>query len=133
MAPNASEDEKRERRPHVGHDPALISGASADGAGKSTTAASPIPFTFREWQSSIEATSNLFAAALKDGLGLAASSLHDQATFLKDIADSKTSSELLRCHLDFLERFWSRSFSAGSKILDHLKPQPSPAGRQALH
>ncbi len=68
MAPNASEDEKRERRPHVGHDPALISGASADGAGKSTTAASPIPFTFREWQSSIEATSNLFAAALKDGL-----------------------------------------------------------------
>ncbi|OPY95997.1 hypothetical protein A5906_05275 [Bradyrhizobium sacchari] len=133
MPANASENEKHERRPHVGPEPALASAASADGAGKFTTAAARIPFTFREWQSSIEATSNLFARALKDELGLTASIVHDQATFLKNVADSKTPAELLSCHLDLLDKFWSRSFSAGSKILDYLKPQPSPAGRQAIH
>ncbi|WP_375779339.1 hypothetical protein ACE103_10475 [Bradyrhizobium sp. ma5] len=122
MPANTIEDEKRERRARPEPELARVAGGVADGVEE--PAASRIPFTFPEWQKSIEAARNLFATALKDGLSLTASSLHDQATFLKTLADSKNLSELLKCHLDFAEKCWSKSFSEGSKMLDRLKTQP---------
>ncbi|MGY3614072.1 phasin family protein [Bradyrhizobium sp. USDA 10063] len=125
MPATTAEDEKRERRtravPELAQTSTPGAGGEADGVGETAAAASRSSFTFPEWQKSIEATRNLFAAALRDGLKLAASSLHDQATFLKTLADSKTPSELLKCHVDFAEQSWSKSFSEGSKMLDHLK------------
>ncbi|MEY9431910.1 hypothetical protein ABH975_007225 [Bradyrhizobium ottawaense] len=56
---------------------------------------------------------DLFAAALKDGSKLAASSLHAQVNLLKNLANSKTPSDVMKCHLDFAEQFWSKSFSKG--------------------
>ncbi|MGY3621590.1 hypothetical protein [Bradyrhizobium sp. USDA 10063] len=133
MPATTAEDEKRERRARPGPELAQASasgaGGAADGVGESAAATSSISFTFPEWQKSIEATRNLFVTALKDGFRLAASSLHDQANFLNSVAEAKNPSELLKCHLDFAEKFWSKSFSEGSKILDHLKIQPSPAVR----
>ncbi|MGY3695639.1 hypothetical protein ACVIGA_005719 [Bradyrhizobium sp. USDA 3240] len=133
MNANTTEDEKRERRPRPEPGLTQLTGAAADGAGEPAAAASRIPSIFPEWQKSIESTRHLYAAALKDGLSLAASSLHEQASFLRNLADSKTPTELLKCHLDLAEKFWSKSFSEGSKILDHLKPSPSSAVRQGTH
>ncbi|MFK4534959.1 hypothetical protein ABIA00_003142 [Bradyrhizobium ottawaense] len=120
MPANTIEDEKRERLARPEPERAHVSGGGAAGVGE--TVASRIPFTFPDWQRSIEATKNLVATVPKDGLSVAASSLHDQANFLKDLAESKTPSELLKRYLDFAEKFWSKFFSEGSKILDHLKP-----------
>ncbi|BBB96672.1 MULTISPECIES: hypothetical protein [Bradyrhizobium] len=133
MTANITEDEKRERRARPEPGLAQASGGGPDGLREAAAAASRIPLIFPEWEKSIEATRHLFATALKDGLSFAASSLHDQANFLRNLSDSKTPSELLKCHLDFAEKFWSKSFSQGSKILDHLKPQPSSAASQAIH
>ncbi|MEY9181292.1 hypothetical protein ABIG06_001556 [Bradyrhizobium sp. USDA 326] len=131
MPATTAEDENRERRTRPGPELAQASasgaGGAADGIGGSAAAISRISFTFPEWQKSIEATRNLFVTALKDGFRLAASSLHDQANFLKNVADCKSPSELLKCHLDFAEKCRSSSFSEGSKILDHLKTPPSSA------
>ncbi|WP_084030884.1 hypothetical protein [Bradyrhizobium paxllaeri] len=126
-------DEKRERqtRPEPALAPASASdkGGAAHGTGESAEAASRISLMFPVWQTSIEATANLFAAALNDGLKLIASSLHVQATYLKNVADSKTPSDLLRCHLDLAEQSWSKSFSQGSKMLDHFRTHPLSAVR----
>ncbi|MHC6158302.1 hypothetical protein ACVSQB_42135 [Bradyrhizobium elkanii] len=132
MTANITEDEKRERRARLEPGLAQASGGGPEAAATAAPA-SRIPLIFPEWEKSIEATRHLFATALKDGLSFAASSLHDQANFLRNLSDSKTPSELLKCHLDFAEKFWSKSFSQGSKILDHLKPQPSSAASQAIH
>ncbi|GLR99606.1 MULTISPECIES: phasin family protein [Bradyrhizobium] len=119
------EDGKRERRARGGPELAEASppgaGGTTDHVGEKTSAASRISFTVPEWQKSIEATRNLFAAALRDALKLTASSLHDQATFMKTLADSKTPSELLKCNLDYAEQSWSKLFGEGSKMLDRLK------------
>ncbi|WP_375784982.1 hypothetical protein ACE10Z_36200 [Bradyrhizobium sp. Pha-3] len=133
MNANITEDEKRERRARPEPGLGQISGGGADDVGEPAAVAPSIPLVLPEWQKSIEATGHLFATALKDVLSLAASTLHDQATFLRNLAHSKTPAELLKCHLDFAEKFWSKSFSEGSKILDHLKPPPSSAVRQAPH
>ncbi|MCA1530781.1 MULTISPECIES: hypothetical protein [Bradyrhizobium] len=135
MTTNITEDEKRERRARPEPGPVQASGAATDGFREhaAAAAASRIPLIFPEWENSIEATRHLFATTLKDGLSFAASSLHDQANLLRNLSDSKTPSELLKCHLDFAEKFWSKSFSQGSKILDHLKPRPSSAASQAIH
>ncbi|QHO73927.1 hypothetical protein ACH79_16080 [Bradyrhizobium sp. CCBAU 051011] len=133
MPATTGEDEKRERRTRAGPELAQAStpggGGAADGVREKAAAASHISFSFPEWQKSIEATRNLFAAALGGGLKLAASSLHDQANFLKTLADSKTSSELLKCHVNFAEQSWSKSFSEGSKMLDHLNHSHQSAVR----
>ncbi|KRR06464.1 hypothetical protein CQ12_16690 [Bradyrhizobium jicamae] len=124
MASSVSEDEKRrtQQGPQVAQASAAVLGGAAEHTKESTPAARG-SFVFPEWQKSIEATTNLFAAALKDGLRLTASFLHDQANFLKVIAEVKTPSELLKSYLDLAERSWSRSFSEGSKLLDNLKIQ----------
>ncbi|MEY9278866.1 hypothetical protein [Bradyrhizobium yuanmingense] len=129
MPATIGENEKRERRAPTGPELAKAStsgldgGADgvADGVGEKAANISRISFTFPEWQKSIEATANLFSAALRDGLKLAASSLHNRANLLKNLADSKSASELLKCYLDFAEQSWSESFSEGSKMLDRLK------------
>uniref|UniRef100_UPI001FCC75C5 hypothetical protein n=1 Tax=Bradyrhizobium yuanmingense TaxID=108015 RepID=UPI001FCC75C5 len=125
MPETLGEDGKRERRPRGGPELAEASrpgaGGPTDDTGESTAAASRISFTVPEWQKSIEATANLFAASLRDALKLAASSLHDQATFMKTLADSKTPSELLKCHLDFAEQSCSKLFGEGWKMLDRLR------------
>ncbi|MEY9181243.1 hypothetical protein [Bradyrhizobium sp. USDA 313] len=135
MTTNITEDEKRERRARPEPGPVQASGAATDGFREhaAAAAASRIPLIFPEWEKSIEATRHLFATTLKDGLSFAASSLHDQANLLRNLSDSKTPSELLKCHLDFAEKFWSKSFTQGSKILDHLKPRPSSAASQTIH
>ncbi|PPQ15470.1 hypothetical protein CV770_31395 [Bradyrhizobium sp. AC87j1] len=122
MTATIHEDEKRERRARGPNWPSPPgTGGATDHLGEKAAAASRLSFTFPEWQKSIEATRSFFAASLNDTLKLAASSLHDQATFPKTLAESKTPSELLKCHLDFAEQSWSKSFSEGSKILDRLK------------
>ncbi|MBB4383646.1 phasin family protein [Bradyrhizobium sp. SBR1B] len=130
MTATIHEDEKRERRTR-GTELAEASPPGAGGAtdhlGEKAAAASRVSFTFTEWQKSLEATRHFFAASLNDTLKLVASSLHDQAAFLRALADSKTPSELLKCHLDFAEQSWSKSFSEGSKILDRLKHVHRPA------
>ncbi|MGY3443246.1 hypothetical protein [Bradyrhizobium sp. USDA 4473] len=124
MPASIAEDEKRRTQP--GPQAAQASAAGPSGAAEHTresTAASRASFVFPEWQKSIEATTNFFAAMLKDGLRLTASSLHDHANFLKVVAEVKNPSELLKGYLDLAERSWSRSFSEGSKVLDNLKIQ----------
>ncbi|MDA9421634.1 hypothetical protein [Bradyrhizobium sp. CCBAU 53380] len=124
MASSVAEDEKR--RTQQGPQVAQASAAGPGGAAehiKESTAATRASLFFPEWQKSIEATTNFFAWVLKDGLRLTASSLHDQANFLKVVAEVKTPSELLKSYLDLAERSWSRSFSEGSKLLDNLKIQ----------
>ncbi|WP_083514709.1 phasin family protein [Bradyrhizobium manausense] len=130
MTATIHEDEKRQRRarePELAEASPPVAGGATDRLGEKDAAAARLSFTFPEWQKSIEATTNLFAAALNDTLRLAASSLHDQAAFLRALADSKTPAELLKCHLDFAEQSWSKSFSEGSKILDRLKHVRRPA------
>ncbi|MFK4535156.1 hypothetical protein ABIA00_003339 [Bradyrhizobium ottawaense] len=124
MASNVAEDEKR--RTQQGPQVTQASAAGPSGAAehtKESTVATRASFVFPEWQKPIEATTNFFVTALKDGLRLTASSLHDHANFLKVVAEVKTPSELLKSYLDLAERSWSRSFSEGSKLLDNLKIQ----------
>ncbi|MCA6105292.1 hypothetical protein [Bradyrhizobium australafricanum] len=124
MATSIAEDEKRrtQQGPQVAQASPTGPGGAAEHT-KESTPASRGSFVFPEWQKSIEATTNFFAATLKDGLRLTASSLHDHANFLKVVAEVKSPSELLKSYLDLVERSWSRSFSEGSKLLDNLKIQ----------
>ncbi|MBO4228490.1 phasin family protein [Bradyrhizobium neotropicale] len=136
MPATTAENEKRERQtrelPELSQASASGAGGAADGVGKSTAAASRVSIALAEWQKLIEGTRSLLAELLKDGLALTASSLQDQANFLKNLAEAKNLSELLKCHLNFAEQSWSRSFSEGSKMLDHLKTQQSSAARSAI-
>ncbi|MEY9633342.1 hypothetical protein ABIF66_001571 [Bradyrhizobium japonicum] len=118
MPARRTEHEKRERQ--IRPEPELAAQASASeaggtahGVGESARAALRLSLTSPEWKKSIEETTNLFAAALKDGPKLAASSLHAQANLLKNLGESKTPSDLVKCHLDFAEQFWSKSSSEG--------------------
>ncbi|WP_439371787.1 hypothetical protein [Bradyrhizobium sp. DASA03120] len=118
MPARSPEYEKRERKT----DPELeqAAQASTSGAagtthdvGESARAASSHSFAPPEWKISLEETTDLFAAALKEGAKLAASSLHAQTNLLKTLANSKTPSGVMKCHLDFAERLWSKPFSEG--------------------
>ncbi|MBB4383363.1 hypothetical protein [Bradyrhizobium sp. SBR1B] len=118
MSARRSEHEKRERK--TGSEPDLTAQASASDAdatthdiGESASVESSHPFASREWKRSLEETTGLYAAALKDGSKLAASSLHAQASLLENLAKSKTPSDVMKFHLDFAERLWSKSISEG--------------------
>ncbi len=118
MTARGPEYEKRERKTHPEPERAAQASASEAGGtthdvGESARAASSHSFASPEWKKSLEETTDLFAAALKDRSKLAASSLHAQVNLLKNLANSKTPSDVMKCHLDFAEQFWSKSFSKG--------------------
>ncbi|MBB4380270.1 phasin family protein [Bradyrhizobium sp. SBR1B] len=123
--PDIIEDAKRERRSRGGPEQAEAPlpgvGDTTDQVTGKTSAGSRILFAIPDWQKSIEATGSLLAAGLREALKLTASSLHDQAAFVKTLADSKNPSDLLKCQLEFVEQSWSKLFGEGSKILDRLK------------
>ncbi|WFU25551.1 hypothetical protein QA649_04840 [Bradyrhizobium sp. CB1717] len=118
MPARSPEYEKRERKTdpepeRAAQASASRAGGTAHDVGESARAASSHSFAPPEWKKSLEETTDLFAAALKDGSKLAASSLHAQANLLKNLANSKTPSDVVKCHLDFAERLWSKPFSEG--------------------
>ncbi|MET3299174.1 hypothetical protein [Bradyrhizobium diazoefficiens] len=118
MPVRSPEYEKRERKTDPEPERAAQASASGTGGtthdvGESARAASSHSFAPPEWKKSLEETTDLFAAALKDGSSLAASSLHAQANLLKNLANSKTPSDVVKSHLDFAERLWSKPFSEG--------------------
>ncbi|WP_271581338.1 hypothetical protein [Bradyrhizobium sp. CCBAU 45389] len=120
MPARSPEYEKRERKTDPEPErPARASASEAGGTthdvGESARAASSHSLASPEWKKSLEETTDLFAAALKDGSKLAASSLHAQANLLKNLANSKTPSDVMKCHLDFAERLWSKSFNESDR------------------
>ncbi len=66
-----------------------------------------------------------YADAWKAAFGFTARHLQDQAEYAKTLAECATPIEVLKCHGDFAQKCWARSFGEGSKILDTLRTNVS--------
>lgn len=81
---------------------------------------------------------SLFAAPAKacsctwhGALDFTASCLQDQADYLRQLSQSKDPADALKCHTEFTQKCWQRSFKEGSRIFDTVRSSfPSVAAER---
>jgi phasin protein len=64
---------------------------------------------------------NVCGAAWSEAARLAASSLQDQADYMKKLSECTEPLEALKCHGEFVQRSWARCFEQGSRAFDALR------------
>ena len=86
--------------------------------------ASTFSFAPPEWLKSFNggAPKTPYAAVTKEVLGFTASRLQDQADYLQRLADCTDLTEVMKCHFDFAQRSWSRSWGEAGRVFEHLRP-----------
>ena len=60
-------------------------------------------------------------ATWSEAARLAASSLQDQADYIKKLSECTEPLEALKCHGEFVQRSWRRCFEQGSRAFDVLR------------
>lgn len=64
---------------------------------------------------------NACGAAWSEAAKLAASSLQDQADYMKKLSECTEPLQAFKCHGDFVQRSWARCFEQGSRTLEALR------------
>ena len=83
-----------------------------------------LSFATPEWLKSFNGGSPKasYAAVTKEVLGFTASRLQDQADYLQRLADCADLTEVMKCHFDFAQQSWSRSWGEAGRVFEHLRP-----------
>jgi len=86
-------------------------------------AASKFSLALPLWPVSVNGVPKVpYGAVSKEVLEFTASRLHEQADYLKKLAECEDLAEAMKCQLEFAQS-WSRSFGEAWKALDHLRTQ----------
>ena len=92
-----------------------------------TTAQPLFPGNAEWFKSLFVAPANAWSGTWQGGLGFTASCLQDQAAYLRQLGQCKDPTDALKCHTEFAQKCWQRSFKEGSRIFDSVRASFSSA------